>query len=111
MKFSDWPLENVRLECKQCGQVHEMPRAALQAIYGDMDMFSFRMDYVACKSDGSCKMIYPDAFLVDAILEPDPEQVLKKELIEEGLRLRKELGIKVEKKQRQEEPDYAREFA
>lgn len=95
MRLSDWPLPTVRLTCEQCGFEQETNRDALIAVFGDQDMFSFRMDNVACKDNGECRMIYPDCYLVDAILEPDPSQVLRKELIEEGLRLRKELGITV----------------
>lgn len=97
MILKDWPLPSVRIVCTKCGLEAELPREQIEAVFGeDAELFAIRADMtqgcVPTKNE-VCQSKLADALLVQAMLEPDEEKVIDKDLLPQARAWRQEHGL------------------
>jgi hypothetical protein len=97
MNLKDWPLPEVRIVCTKCGLEASLPREQIAAVFGEeAELFEIRADMtqgcVPTKNE-VCQSRLADALLVQAMLEPDEEKVIDKDLLPKARAWREEHGL------------------
>lgn len=100
MDLATWPLPTLRVSCKRCDFSADANVDELRIGYGeDFSLRSLFLEMLKdCEHRGDangCGMFFTDALLVDAILEKNPDRVLRKDLIPEANEWREKLGLVV----------------